>query len=271
VLGEETRNPRHAIPWAVIGSVVVGGIFYVVVTYATSIGYGVREATAEWPGSGGGLSVLADRYAPYLANWVLLAGGLSALFCGLGLHNTGARTLFAMGREGVLPAALGRTHRRHQTPHVAIVANLALMVVVAAIIIGATPQAIRDAVGATPGPLSSGFYLFAEGLTLVSPLVMGSYAMLSIAGIRSAVRDADQRRSMRRLAVPGGALLASGVAVFGSLYYCFTEAVPGAGIPAPYRAVPLLAAAAVVIAAGAGLVLRHQRRATWDAMGAVFE
>jgi amino acid transporter len=271
VLGEETRNPRRAIPWAVIGSVVVGGIFYLVVTYATSIGYGVREATTQWPASAGGLSVLANRYAPCLANWILLAGGLSALFCGLGVHNAGARTLYTMGREGVLPAALGRTHRRHRTTHVAIVVNLALMVTVAVIIIGATPHGVRDAVGATPGPLSSGFYLFAEGLTLIAPLLMGSYAALSIAGIRSAVRSTDQRRIIRRLAVPVGALLASGIAVFGSLYYSFTEAVPGAGIPAPYRAVPLLAAAAVVIAAGAGLVLRHRRRATWDAMGAVFE
>jgi len=34
VLGEETRDPRRAIPWAVIGSVVVGGLFFVAVTYA---------------------------------------------------------------------------------------------------------------------------------------------------------------------------------------------------------------------------------------------
>ena len=46
-----------------IGSVVVGGLFYVIVTYATSIGYGVREATTAWPQSAAGISVLADHYA----------------------------------------------------------------------------------------------------------------------------------------------------------------------------------------------------------------
>jgi hypothetical protein len=61
------------------------------------------------------------------------------------------------------------------------------------------------------------------------------------------------------------------VAVFGSLYYSFKEVAPGAGIPAPYRAVLVVAGAAVVAAGTAGLVLRHRRRDTWDAMGAIFE
>src|SRR5581483_3379838 len=161
VLGEETRNPRRSIPWAVLGSVVVGGLFYVVVTYATAVGYGAREATTAWPKSAAGLAALADRYAAWLGNWVLLAGGLSALFCGLGIHTAATRTSFAMGRDGVLPARLARIHRRHRTPHTAIVVNLGLMVAVAVVMIGATGQSTRDAVGVTPGPLSAGFYLFA--------------------------------------------------------------------------------------------------------------
>ncbi|HEY0400281.1 MAG TPA: amino acid permease, partial [Acidimicrobiia bacterium] len=225
------------------------------------------------PKSAAGISALADSYASYLGNWVLLAGGISALFCGLGVHTAATRTFYVMGRDGVLPKPLGRTHRLHRTPHVAIVANLALMIAVSAVIIGATGQTTRNTVGATPGPLSSGFYLFAEGLTIISPLVMACYALLSIAGIRSAVRAraGGSRHDVRHLAVPVGSLLASGVAVFGSLYYSFKEVAPGAGIPGPYRAVPLVAAAAVITAASAALVLRHRRREAWDAMGAIFE
>jgi len=271
VLAEETRNPKRAIPRAVIGSVVVGAVFYVVVTYATSIGYGVREATTAWPKSGAGLSALADRYASWLGDWVLLAGGLSALFCGLGVHNAGTRTLYAMGRDGVLPTALGRTHPRHRTPHVAIVANLVLMGGVAAAVIGFTGHATRDAVGATPGPLSAGFYLFTEGLTMITPLVMLCYAVLSLAGIRSAWQGNEGAAAPRRLIVAGGALGASAVAVFGSLYYSFVEVSPGAGVPGPYRAVPLIGAAVVASGAAVGLVLRRRRPRTWAAMGAVFE
>jgi hypothetical protein len=101
------------------------------------------------------------------------------------------------------------------------------MIVVAAVIIGATSQATRNRVGAAPGPLSSGFYLFAEGLTIISPLVMLCYALLSIAGIRSAVRGNHLvgKRVIRHLTIPIGSLLASSVALFGSLYYSFKELV----------------------------------------------
>src|SRR5581483_10354188 len=212
-------------------------------TYATAVGYGAREATTAWPRSAAGLAALADRYAAWLGNWVLLAGGLSALFCGLGIHTAATRTSFAMGRDGVLPARLARIHRRHRTPHTAIVVNLGLMVAVAVVMIGATGQSTRDAVGVTPGPLSAGFYLFAEGLTMIAPLAMLCYALLAIAGARSELRRG------RRLLVPFGALLASAVALFGSLYYSFEPIAPGAGVPGPYRAVPVVLFA-VVMAAG---------------------
>lgn len=263
VLGEETRNPRRSIPWAVVGSVILGGLFYVVVTYATAIGYGVREATTAWPKSAAGIAALANRYAAYLGNWVLLAGGLSALFCGLGVHNAGTRLLYAMGRDRVLPEPLARTHRRHHTPHVAILTNLVLMVAVAVVIIGATSQTTRDTVGATPGPLSAGFYLFAEGLTIISPLVMACYVLVSTAGARSMAR--------RRLALPTAALLAATVALFGSLYYSFKEISPGAGVPGPYRAVPIVALGVIVSAFTTGLVLRWRRPDAWKSMGTVFK
>jgi amino acid transporter len=269
VLGEETRNPRRAIPGAVIGSVILGGAFYVLITYATAIGYGVTEATTEWPASATGIAALADRYAAYLGNWVLLAGGLSALLCGLGLHNAGSRTLYVMGRDGVLPRRLGLTHPRYHTPHAALLTNLVLMVGVAAVVIGSTDQANRDIVGATPGPLSSGFYLFTEGLTIIAPMATLCYAMVSLAGIRATLRAVEPAGRSVRLIVATGALLASTLALFGSLHYSFTELVPGAGIPGPYRAVPVVAAIAIIASATAALVLRRRRRTSWDAMGGV--
>jgi amino acid transporter len=267
VLAEETHDPRRAIPWAVVGSVLLGGVFFVIVTYATAIGYGAREATAAWPKSATGIVALADRYAAWLGNWVLLAGALSALFCGLGVHNAATRMFYAMGRDGVLPRRLGRTHPRHRTPHVAILTNLALMMAVAAVVIGVTSQATRNAVGATPGPLSAGFYLFVEGLTLLSPLAMLCYGLLSIAGARAA----EGRAGLRGLAVPLGALAASAVALFGSLWYSFVEVTPGAGVPTPYRAAPVLVGAVLVGAGSCAAVLHRRRPATWAAMGTVFE
>lgn len=269
VLAEESRHPRRDIPIAVVGAVVLGGAFYVVVTYATSIGYGVHEATVEWPKSAAGLSALAGRYASYLDEWVLLAGGFSSLLCGLGIHNAVARTLYAMGREHVLPRALGATHRRFQTPHVAILTNLVLMAANGLLIIALTGQANRDAIGATPGPLSAGFYLFVEGLTAGTPLLMLCYLVLSIGGIRFGLRSTPTNRRMVALSI--ASLVASVTAVFGSLYYCFAEAAPGAGVPGPYRAVPVIVALALVSGVAAAAALRRRCPDAWAGMGAVFE
>jgi amino acid transporter len=40
-LGEETRNPRRSIPTAVIGTVITAALFYVFVSYAQVVGYGL--------------------------------------------------------------------------------------------------------------------------------------------------------------------------------------------------------------------------------------
>jgi amino acid transporter len=235
----------------------------VVVTYATSIGYGVRAATTAWPASAGGLSALTVRYAPHLDDWVLLAGGLAALFSGLGAHNAVARLLYAMGREGVAPRVLGRTHRIHKTPHIAIVLNLVFMIVVAGVVIGSTGQSSRDAVGASPGPLSFGFYLFAQASTMSIPLLLLCWALLSVASIRFHTdAEGSGLRTARRIAISSGALLASTTALFGSLYYSFNEVAPDAGILGPYRIVPQPARAMP----GAPLLARR-RRASSDDMG----
>jgi hypothetical protein len=100
---------------------------------------------------------------------------------------------------------------------------------------------------------------------------MFCYGLVSLAGIRATLRSVDERRRGPRLAVAAGALATSVVALFGSLYYSFTEAAPGAGIPGPYRVVPALVTAALLAAAGAAGVLRYRRQDVWHAMGAVFE
>jgi amino acid transporter len=61
----------------------------------------------------------------------------------LGFHNTLARYLYALGRGGVLPPVLGRTHGGHRSPHVAsaVQSSGALVVLVVLMLAGADPFA----------------------------------------------------------------------------------------------------------------------------------
>ncbi len=54
---------------------------------------------------------------------VLIITGVFA--CCLAFWNTSCRYLFAMGREGILPRVLGRTHAKHKSPFVAAFVMLA--------------------------------------------------------------------------------------------------------------------------------------------------
>jgi amino acid transporter len=61
-----------------------------------------------------------------------VAAGLAVSFFAIILAsvNALARTLFTMAREGVLPAAFGRTHPRHRTPYVGILVMAPLLLLV---------------------------------------------------------------------------------------------------------------------------------------------
>jgi len=62
---------------------------------------------------------LSDRYVGGWLTTVLHVLFVTSVFAGLlAFHNSVARYFFAMGREGLLPARLGQTHARHQSPHI---------------------------------------------------------------------------------------------------------------------------------------------------------
>jgi hypothetical protein len=77
--------------------------------------------------------------------------------------------------------------------------------------------------------------------------------------------------NLRHIVTSLVALVAAGAAVWSSLYYSFVEAAPGAGIPTPYKIVPWLCLAWVLIGAGIALYVRRNRPDAWSEMGAVFE
>jgi amino acid transporter len=268
VLAEETDEPKRNIPRAVIGSVVVAGIFYLIITYATSIGFGVRQAAVDWPTSAVGLVAVAGPISKNLGTLVLFAVAVSALLCALGVLTASSRFLFAMGREGVLPRKLGDTHPRFRTPWMAIIGTLAVWVVMVFGVIVTTSFGTQSALAVGVGPEArGGLYSFAYLATLATPAVMLAYLLLGIAGFRKGAADGNARLQLTGvLAAITGAL-----AVFGSLYYSFKEAAPGSGVLGVIAWIPWINLAAVVIGIAVAVYLRSNKQEAWNDMGAVFE
>src|SRR6202035_4137646 len=115
-VGEETSNPRRYIPIAVIAATAFAVIFYLWTTYSVTIGYGVNNG-AKFAADPVALKTTATTFVgSWLGTLVEIGGMLSAFIVCVACATAASRTLFAMGREGVLPKALGRTSPRFQTP-----------------------------------------------------------------------------------------------------------------------------------------------------------
>ncbi|MDH4346344.1 MAG: APC family permease, partial [Thermoleophilia bacterium] len=118
-LGEESHDPHRSIPRAVLGTIAAAGIFYVVMSFAFSIGYG-KEAVSEgaWAFSPGPVSELATQYVgSWFATLLELVVILDALALALAICVTIGRGYFALGRDGLLPGVFAKVSR-FETPWV---------------------------------------------------------------------------------------------------------------------------------------------------------
>src|SRR6201996_7201155 len=133
--GEESRDPKRNVPRALYISVIGLGIFYAVTSWASLGGYSSTHAAIAQAQTNAADYFLtpATQYAGHwvssVMSYLIITGSFA---CGMAFHNTTARYLYSMGREGLVPRALGRTHPRWQSPHIASM----FQTVMAAIIIG---------------------------------------------------------------------------------------------------------------------------------------
>jgi len=120
-VAEEVRNPRRNLPIALIGSVVLTGAWFAFAMYSIVVGYGAKHidklAAASAP-----LHDLAVRYIGPWYGYLIDLAAISALIAVLlAIHTANFRILYSLGRDGLLPTPLGRTHHKHGTPHIAII------------------------------------------------------------------------------------------------------------------------------------------------------
>jgi amino acid transporter len=129
-LGEETRHPHRDIPRAVMLTILAGGVFYVLMAYAISIGYGVHAvANGAWANDPAYMDTMATKYVgSWLAtilDFVIVLDGLAVM---LSLCVVVGHGLFTLARDGLLPKVFAKTSR-YNTPWVGHLAILAAIVV----------------------------------------------------------------------------------------------------------------------------------------------
>ncbi|MGB7364344.1 MAG: APC family permease [Rhodococcus sp. (in: high G+C Gram-positive bacteria)] len=126
-VAREARSPLTAVPRAIRWTPLALGVLYTGAAVA-QLPAPVQQndmlaIVLTLPDSSGGAATALS---------ILMELGITAswLACVLGSTTALSRIMFAMGREGVLPAALGRTHTRFHTPHIALIAVMPVIVAV---------------------------------------------------------------------------------------------------------------------------------------------
>lgn len=126
-IAEETRNPRRTVPMAIIVSVVIVGVFFLVATFGLVTGWGVDTFDKGFGGQPvGAFFTLGERlWGP---GWVLLLLVLINSGFGLALACTIVtnRLFFSLGRAGVLPRWFAQID--HRVPRHAVIATAVLMI-----------------------------------------------------------------------------------------------------------------------------------------------
>jgi amino acid transporter len=193
-LAEEAREPRRAVPRAVLLSCLIIGIIYLFTTLAASAYIGPAHL-AGYGGLGGGSPWILFARQMWGLGWVVVfiavinsffANGNSALIAA-------TRTWYAMGRIRLLPAAFESTHPRYASPVVGIVTQTLLTVVIA------LPLALGY------GPATA-FQLLA---TILSAVMIGIYIVINISSIGYYLRKRrDEFNWLLHLVLPAiGALI----------------------------------------------------------------
>jgi amino acid transporter len=120
--GEESRDPKRIVPRALYISVIGLGIFYTLTSWAPFAGYPTLHAAAAQAQSNPAqyylspANAIAGSWLGSVLSYLIITGSFA---CGMAFHNTSARYFYSLGREGLLPRPLGRTHHRWKSPYIA--------------------------------------------------------------------------------------------------------------------------------------------------------
>ncbi|MDA0159182.1 APC family permease [Solirubrobacter ginsenosidimutans] len=258
---EESREPRKIAKAATYGSVVGLGIFYIFVSYMFVTGYGLNGSAQAVADQFAGKTAsafypLTDQYVGSGLTTILqLLIVTSSFACAMAFYNTGARYLFALAREGVLPSALGKTHAKRHGP---VVAAMVVSVIVGLYMLGFT---IMDS------STEAALLKLGTWTPLLGVLgILAVQGLCSVAIIRFFLTEArDGFHWFKTLVAP----IIGTLAMAGACYLLIANrgVLSGAGDALFIKAVPWVVL--VVFAAGMvlGFILRSRSRETYAKIG----
>jgi amino acid transporter len=117
--GAEARNPLKAVPWSVIVSLIIAGVFFVFVTYVEVQATHGNNPTLDQLSAP--LNTIAGIvHQPWMAVPISVGAMVSFFALNLSCLNAGARIIYIMGQQGLFHKFTADAHHINETPHVAV-------------------------------------------------------------------------------------------------------------------------------------------------------
>ena len=256
---EESRDPKRIVPLSLYISVLFLGILYTITSWAAVSGYPDTDTSVAAATSSAAtyFFTTSDKFvgtwATALMSYLILTGSFA---CGMAFHNTASRYLYSLGREEILPKALGRTHKRFKTPHIA-----SLVQTVASIII----VGLFAYFGGTDDPNTQAYgELYGLMALMGTIIILVAQAVVSIAIIAYFRREHPQEGHwLTTMLAPALAFISQAVVV----YLCLTNMDFLGGGFRFANWIPWIDLAVLVLGILGALYLKSSNPARYDKIG----
>ena len=140
--GEEAKNPERTVPRAMFLCISISCVIFVLVAIVTLAVLG-WHATAD--AGENALVAAADLTVPILGGALISIGILIGSIAAVNsIVFSASRVSFAMGRDGNLPGAFGKLHKKNQTPSTALILSGAIIVIAVLTLPLASVAAVAD-------------------------------------------------------------------------------------------------------------------------------
>ena len=196
-VAEETINPSHAYPRALIGGMVTAGVVYVLVSIAAALAVPIETLAGNTL-----LEVIRADLFFIPATIMLVVFGIIAM---VAISNTTlvtvvaqSRILFGMARENVVPAVFAKVHPVRRSPYVALLFGAAI--VGALLVIGA---AIRSSQAGLPADEQLDIVDRLATITVVFLLFIYALVIVACLKLRGTDETPDTYRANTPLLIVG--------------------------------------------------------------------
>lgn len=170
IYGEEARNPRRTVPRATYIALVTMGAFYAISAWLLVNAFPADQVVdiARSNPEGFAAAALTAQLGAVTADVMSVLIVTSIFAAVLAFHNTLARYMFTLGRQGLMWAPLGRCHDVRQSPQTACIVQAASAVVVLVVfaVAGADPY--------------TNIYVWATGVGAIGVIVLQLIASIAV-------------------------------------------------------------------------------------------